>query len=310
VFVELPLSIFRGFLMGVGNLVPGVSAGAVALVFGIYLRLVASIRAGSSALGAMVRLDFKGARTWLGRVEWGLVLPLLVGVLLAVFSLAPGVARLLHDYPEVMAALFLGLVAGSVVVAWRLLLVRDATRIAIIIGTGVTVFILIGFTQSSPVEGAAQLAEPALWAVFGAGAVAVCAMILPGGDGSLMLVTLGMYGPMLAALNDRDLATIGVFILGAVIGLALFSQVLHRALRDHYNTMMAALIGLMIGSTRRLWPWPLGVESTAIDAPGEYLVPAVIAAVSAFLLVVGIEAIARRITERPVFDEAQELAAD
>ena len=306
---EIPLSIFRGFLMGTANLVPGVSAGTLALVLGIYLRLVASIRAGSSALGAIARLDFKETKAWLSRIEWGLILPLLCGVLLAVFSLAPAVARLLRDYPEVMSAMFLGLVAGSVVIAWRLLLVRDATRIAIMIGTGLVVFFLIGFTEATP-GGAAQLSEPALWAVFASGAVAICAMILPGGDGSLMLVTLGMYGPMLAALNDRDLVTIGVFMLGAVIGLALFSQVLHRALRDHYNTMMAALIGLMIGSTRRLWPWPLGVESTALDPPGDYVAEAVIAALLAFLVVLGIEALGRRISDRPAGDKVKELTAD
>jgi putative membrane protein len=99
-------------------------------------------------------------------------------------------------------------------------------------------------------------------------------------------------------------------MLGAVIGLALFSQVLHRALRDHYNTVMAVLIGLMIGSLRVLWPWPLGVDSTALEAPGEHVPAALIAAVGAFLVVLAIEALARRLVHRSTADEVEELTAD
>jgi putative membrane protein len=307
---EIPLSIVRGFLMGAADIVPGVSGGTIALVLGIYERLVASIRAGSSVLGALLRFDFDEARSWLRKIEWALILPLGGGILLAVFSLAPILERLLRDYPEIMAALFVGLVAGSAVIAWKLLTVRDAFRIAILLGTGVAVFVLLGLTESTSADGASQITDPATWAFFAAGAVAICAMILPGISGSFILVILGMYGPVLTAVNDRDFLTLTVFLLGTIVGLALFSQILHRALRDHYNTVMAVLIGLMIGSLRVLWPWPLGVDSTALEAPGDHVPEALIAAVGAFLIVLGIEAVARRMVHGTVEDEIEELTAD
>jgi putative membrane protein len=307
---EIPLSIVRGFLMGAADIVPGVSGGTIALVLGIYERLVASIRAGSSVLGALLRFDFDEARSWLRKIEWPLILPLGGGILLAVFSLAPILERLLRDYPEIMAALFVGLVAGSAVIAWKLLTVRDAFRIAILLGTGVAVFVLLGLTESTSADGASQITDPATWAFFAAGAVAICAMILPGISGSFILVILGMYGPVLTAVNDRDFLTLTVFLFGTIVGLALFSQILHRALRDHYNTVMAVLIGLMIGSLRVLWPWPLGVDSTALEAPGDHVPEALIAAVGAFLIVLGIEAVARRMVHGTVEDEIEELTAD
>ena len=307
---EILLSTIRGFLMGAADIVPGVSGGTIALVLGIYERLVASIRAGSSALGALIRLDFDEFRSWLGKIEWPLILPLGAGILVAVFSLAPVLERLLRDYPEIMAALFVGLVAGSAVIAWKLLTVRDTFRIAVLVGTGIVVFVLLGLTESTSADGTSQITEPATWAFFASGAVAITAMILPGISGSFILVMLGMYGPVLAAVSDRDFLTLAVFMLGAVIGLALFSQVLHRALRDHYNTVMAVLIGLMIGSLRVLWPWPLGVDSTALEAPGEHVPAALIAAVGAFLVVLAIEALARRLVHRSTADEVEELTAD
>ena len=307
---QIPLSIFRGFLMGAADIVPGVSGGTVALVLGIYERLVASIRAGSSALGALIRLDFEDFKTWMGKVEWALILPLGAGILIAVFSLAPVLERLLHDHPETMAALFLGLVVGSAVIAWKLLTVRDAFRLAVMVGVGIAVFLLLGLTDSTSADSTGQITEPATWAFFAAGAVAICAMILPGISGSFILVMLGMYGAVLAAVTDRDLVALGVFMLGAIVGLALFSQILHRALRDHYNTVMAALIGLMIGSLRVLWPWPLGVESTAIEAPGDHVPEALVAAVAAFLIVLGVEALSRRVVHRSAADEVEELTAD
>jgi len=310
VFREIPASIVRGFLMGAADIVPGVSGGTIALVLGIYERVVASIRAGSSAIGAMVRLDSAKTKEWLKKVDWSFILPLGAGILVAIVMLASALERLLHDYPEVMAAMFLGLVAGSAVIAWRLLTVRDTRRVLIMIGVGIAVFAFIGLTEGTSAETASQLAEPALWAFFASGAIAICAMILPGISGSFILVMLGMYGAVLGAVTSRDLASLGVFMLGAIIGLALFSQVLHRALRDHYNTVMAVLIGLMIGSLRVLWPWPLGVDSTALGAPDKDLPAALVAAVLAFAVVLGIDAISRRIGHRSTADEVEELTAE
>ncbi len=127
-------------------------------------------------------------------------------------------------------------------------------------------------------------------------------MILPGISGSFLLVTMGMYGPVLSAVSDRDLAIIVVFGLGCVIGLALFSQVLHWALVEHEPTVMAGLIGLMIGSIRVLWPWPSGLDSTELGwIEGPVLVPIGLM-VLGFVVVVAIDLISARIAGRDHVD--------
>jgi putative membrane protein len=132
-------------------------------------------------------------------------------------------------------------------------------------------------------------------------------MILPGISGSFLLVILGMYGAVLTAVSDRDLASLAVFMLGAVIGLALFSQLLHWALTNHYDDMMAVLIGLMIGSLRVLWPWPDGLDSTALGAPDEAVPATVALALLGLVVVLAINSIAKRLEHRKAADEAAEL---
>ena len=307
---EIPWSIIRGFLMGAADIVPGVSGGTIALVLGIYERLIASVRAGSSALGAFLRLDFSGGVAWLKKVEWSFILPLGAGIGLAILSLSHLLERLLLEHAVLMAALFLGLVAGSALIVWRLLTVRDVHRIVTIVVVTVVVFVLLGLREDTSSESAAQIANPEMWAFFLAGSIAICAMILPGISGSFILVMLGMYGPVLSAVTDRDIVSLAIFGVGAVIGLALFSQILHRALRDHYNTVMAALIGLMLGSLRVLWPWPRGVDSTALEAPNEDVIAAIAVAVFAFLVVLAIDALGRRIGHQTRQDEVGELTSD
>ncbi len=257
--------------MGAADIVPGVSGGTVALVLGIYERLVESIRAGSSALGHMVRGDWPGTGRWLQRVDWGFLIPLLVGILLAVLSLASVLETLLHDYPEEMAGAFTGLIAGSVIIAWRLVGRWHAMALATAVGMAVATFYVLGLREGTSDETVAQLADPALWAFFGAGAIAICAMILPGVSGSFLLVVLGMYGPVLEAVNERSLTTLGVMLVGMILGLALFSQLLSWALSHHHDTVVAGLIGLMAGSLRVLWPWPDGLDSTVLGRPDENL---------------------------------------
>ncbi|MEN8114157.1 MAG: DUF368 domain-containing protein [Actinomycetota bacterium] len=306
---EIPWTVLRGYLMGAADIVPGVSGGTIALVLGIYERLIASVRAGSSALGAFLRLDVSRGIEWLREVEWRFILPLGAGIGLAVITLSHLLERLLHDHAVLMAALFLGLVLGSALIAWQLLTVRDTGRILILFGVAAIVFVVLGLSESTSDE-AAQLADPQMWAFFASGAIAICAMILPGVSGSFILVMLGMYGALLSAVTSRDFLSLGVFIVGAVVGLALFSQVLHRALRDHYNSVMAALVGLMLGSIRVLWPWPRGVDSTAIEAPDDQLLAAIALAVLAFGVVLGIEALGRKFGHHTVADEVDELTGE
>jgi putative membrane protein len=280
------LNAVRGFAMGAADIVPGVSGGTIALILGIYERLLASLRAGSKALTLLVRRDVAGFRRWMAAVDWLFVISLGGGILVAVFMLAGILRQLLHDQPEMMAAVFIGLVAGSVVVAWRLIRVPRASHALIIVGVGALTFMLLGLRGGTSEESVGQLAEPALWAYLLAGAIAICAMILPGVSGSFLLVIMGMYAPLLAAVTDRDFVPLGVFMLGAVIGLALFSQALHLALQRWHDPVMAVLIGLMAGSMRVLWPWPDGVDSTDLAAPEGDVFVALALAAAAFVVVV------------------------
>lgn len=289
------LSTARGFVMGAADIVPGVSGGTIALIFGIYDRLISSIRAGSSALGNLAKLDFSGFKKWMGRVDWLFIIPLGSGILLAVMALASILQHLLEEQAVLMAALFMGLVAGSIVVAWAMIKTRNAKHIWIAVGVGVVTFVALGLRGGTSEDTVGQVSNPQMWAFLVAGAIAICAMILPGISGSFILVLLGMYGPLLNAVTTRDFVALGVFMIGAIVGLALFSQFLYQALRLHHDTVIASLVGLMAGSLRVLWPWPNGVESTAIGAPGSDALAALLIGVAAFVTVIVVARFAQRL---------------
>jgi putative membrane protein len=254
----LAMQAVRGFCMGVADIVPGVSGGTIALILGIYERLIDNVHTGARALGALVKLDLRGAVERVKSIEWSFILPLLTGIVVAFGALSHFIETLLHDYPEEMAGLFFGLVAASVVIAWKLVKTWDAEAYGLLVGVTVLAFILLGFQSGA-------IAEPSSLQFLGAGAIAICAMILPGISGSFLLLMMGMYSALLAAVNDRDMASLFVFIVGAVIGLALFSTLLSWLLHHHGDRVLAALIGLMIGSARVLWPWPNGVGVISDD---------------------------------------------
>lgn len=285
---EAILNLARGFLMGTADAVPGVSGGTIALLVGIYERLVHAVSEAARALGAGVRGRFGEARGHIAGIDWLLIIPLLVGILVAIVSLARLVEYLLEERPQDMAGVFFGLVAASAWVAWTLIRRPAAQHAVIAVVVGMGAFFLLSLSAS-------DVTDPPLWAIFGAGAIAVCAMILPGISGSFVLLMLGMYEFIISAVNDRDLGTLLVFAVGAVIGLAVFSTVLDRALRRFHDLIMAGLVGLMLGSLRVLWPWPDGVDSADLGAPpaDDWVLPVVLAIVSA-AFVVGLTLLARR----------------
>ncbi len=304
---QAPGHFLRGMAMGSADVVPGVSGGTVALVLAIYHRLVEAIRTGSSALGRLVRLDVRGFRRNLRNVDWWFLLPLAAGILAAIVTLARPIEHQLETHPVPMAGLFLGLVGGATIVATRLLTRRDLREWLLILGAGVAFFLALGAVPHGEV--ADGVGDVPAWQFLLSGAVAICAMILPGISGSFLLVTLGMYGAVLQAVNERDLASLAAFGLGAVVGLALFSQLLHWALSEHYDTVMAILIGLMLGSLRVLWPWPDGANSTQLGPPDETVAVTVVLAVTGLVLVLVVDAVAERLERRTPRDEAEELQA-
>lgn len=299
-------NVARGFAMGAVDVVPGVSGGTIALVLGIYRRLIDSMQRGAVAIGRFIRLDFSGGMAQLRHVEWAFLIPLVIGILGAIFILAGPIEHALERFPIPMAGLFLGLVGGSVVVAIGLIPQVTGRAIAIMAGVGIAVFILMGFGAGSEAEG---LTNPPLWAYPAAAMIAVCAMILPGVSGSFLLVMLGMYAPVLAAAADRDWPILLLFGAGAVVGLALFSRFLHWALQHHYTAVLSAMIGLMLGSVRVLWPWPGGLNSTALEFPSEQIPATLGLTALGFGLVVGFDLVARSLENRTRTEEVADLKA-
>jgi putative membrane protein len=274
--------------MGAADIVPGVSGGTVALVLGIYERLVHNIHTGAEALRAVVSGRPNDLVPTLRKVEWVWLLSLLFGVLVAVAVLASVLEDLLHDHPLKVAGAFFGLVAGSMTVAWRLIGTKGAPEIATGLAVAVGLFLVLGLRSDTEVaEGTAEVVTQSTWVFFFAGALAICAMILPGISGSFILVLIGMYTEVLGAVNDRDLLILGAFGLGCIIGLAIFSTVLDWALRHHHDLMMSAMVGLMLGSLRVLWPWPKGTQTTDLGRPtGDVVWPIVLAVTGAAVVVV------------------------
>ncbi|HEX6425557.1 MAG TPA: DUF368 domain-containing protein [Acidimicrobiales bacterium] len=281
-----------GFIMGSADVVPGVSGGTVALVCGIYGRLIDAVRdgaqAGVRAAAALVRGRPRQVVGHARSLDWALLVPLLAGIGVAVLSLAAAIEHYLEEEPVRLAGLFLGLVLGSLVVAGRLVRRVDTTAVLIAATTAVALFLVLGLRAETTSE-AAEVATAPLWAYPASAAVAICAMILPGVSGSFLLVTMGMYDDVLAAVNDRDLLPLALFLVGAVIGLGLFSRLLAWMMHHHHDRVVAAMIGLMLGSVRVLWPWPGGTGTTELAAPADdVLLPIALGAVGfAVVLVIG-----------------------
>lgn len=280
-----------GLGMGAADLVPAFSGGTVALLTGVYERLVANIRQGARALALLLRGRVGAGGRAIVAIEWRFVLPLLAGILLAVVTLAEVLGRLLETHPRQLSAAFLGLVLGAVVVAAGDVRRPDAATWGIGSLVAVVAFAALGATGGS-------VQEPTLVAFFAAGAVGVCALILPGISGAFVLVLLGMYDHALEAVRDADLAAAGVLVLGAVAGLASFSTLLNWLLREHHDRVLAALVGLLAGSSRVLWPWPgAEISDPRLGAPITGEAPlAVLLAVAAAVLVLLVAGLARRAT--------------
>lgn len=234
--------------MGSADVVPGVSGGTVALVVGIYERLVHSVRHGASGVFHLLRADLSGARVRFGEVYWSLVLPLGIGIVAALYIGSRIIPHLLEDYPVQVSALFFGLILGSIAIPLRRMRHIRAQEVALMAVAAVIAFILVGFP-------AREIADPSLLIVFPFAAIAICAMILPGVSGAFLLLVLGIYRPTLEALSGFNLPYIAVFVAGAALGLGLFSRLLDWLLEHHHEITMAALVGLMVGSLRALWPW-------------------------------------------------------
>lgn len=274
----------RGALIGIAEIIPGVSGGTIALIVGVYETLIDG--AGNVVRGLVHLLidPVRGrgtaeARRYFSEVPWAVLLSVGAGMLLAVVTAARLIAPLVEDHPVESRAFFSGLILVSIIVPARMVGSRWGLKewVPAVIAA-VAAFLLTGLPSASN-------DDPAWWMVAAAAAVAICALVLPGVSGSFILLTLGLYTPTLNAVNDRDLAYIATFALGAVIGLGAFVQVLRWLLHHRHRLTLAIMTGLMAGSLRALWPWQS--EEGALQSPTD-VGPAVALFVIGGLVVLGL----------------------
>ncbi len=244
--------------MGAADVVPGVSGGTIAFITGIYEELINSIK--SINLRALKLLfSFKIAEFWKA-INGNFLISVFIGIGISVFSLAKGLEYLLHHYPILVWSFFFGLIVASAIYVARS--IKNWSAGTVISGIA-GIAIAYAITVLSPAE-----ANTAYWFVFVSGMIAICAMILPGISGSFILVLLGMYKFILGAVGDLNLIVIGIFLVGAAIGIIAFSNVLSWLLKKYHNLTIAMLAGFMVGSLNKVWPWKEVTESI-IDRHGE-----------------------------------------
>jgi putative membrane protein len=249
---------FRGLAMGAADVVPGVSGGTIAFITGIYGRLLDAISGVSPALLSTLRREGFAA-AW-KQLDGTFLLTLGSGILVAIASLAKVIHYLLMHHPIALWAFFFGLIIAS---CWHIGRTIQQWRwqelAAIALGTVVAGWI----SMASPTE-----IEASLPVVFVAGSIAICAMILPGISGSFMLLLMGLYGPVMAAIKGLDLPLLGTFAAGALLGLLLFSRLLSWLLHHFESVVLALLTGFMVGSLVKVWPWKETLL-TRINSKGE-----------------------------------------
>ncbi|TVS18836.1 MAG: DUF368 domain-containing protein [Gammaproteobacteria bacterium] len=247
----------RGAAMGVAELVPGVSGGTIAFITGIYQELVGTIRAYDQR---WLRLLLSGR--W--RAAWergnaGFVLILLFGMMSSLVLLAALVQWLFVHHEIYLWAFFFGLITASVVYVAGVVTPWDGARLSLGVFGLVTGTVLSQLGGITPGEGSLV--------TLAAGAIAICAWILPGISGSFMLLMLGQYQRVVRAIAELDVAFLAVFACGCALGLLAFSRLLSWLLRRFYAGTLALLCGVMAGSLQRLWPWQQ-MQSYYLDSDG------------------------------------------
>ncbi len=248
----------KGICMGAADTVPGVSGGTIALITGIYDRLLAAVKSVNVRMcDRLLHLDIKAA---VAELHVRFLLALFCGIAVAVVSLARLMNYLLHHYPQLTASLFFGLIVASIWVVGR-----KVKRW----GVAVSISFFAGAAAAFHIVDLVPTATPETPGfIFLSGMIAICAMILPGLSGAFILLILGKYEFITATLKNPfdpvNTGIIAVFAAGCAIGLAGFSRILKYLLDAFPNSTLAFLTGLMVGSLRKVWPWKEVVQAKII----------------------------------------------
>jgi putative membrane protein len=248
----------KGIAMGAADVVPGVSGGTIAFITGIYEELINSIKS-ISPVNLKLILKGKFKEFW-KEINGNFLLSLVTGIFISILSLARVLKYLLESYPILVWSFFFGLIVASAIFVARYVK-KWSPGVVISAIAGIAIAWVI--TVMTPAE-----ANTTWWFIFVSGAIAICAMILPGISGSFILVLLGMYKFILDAVSAFNLPVILVFLAGALIGIISFSNILSWFLRKYHDLTIGLLAGFMVGSLNKVWPWKRVVE-TFVDRHGE-----------------------------------------
>ena len=248
---------FKGMCMGAADVIPGVSGGTIAFLMGIYEELLNSIK---SINGEALKLLFKGkiAALW-KHVNGTFLVSLFAGILISILSLARLMKYLLEFHPVPLWSFFFGLILASAIYIlkgldkWNL-----KNIISLLVGVAMAAFICLASPAQTPDD---------LWFVFLCGAIAICAMILPGISGSFILLLMGKYAFVMNAVTELNILVLSVFGVGCAIGIISFSHVLSWLLKKFYMLTIALLSGFMVGSLLKVWPWKVPGAAEGFDYP-------------------------------------------
>ena len=315
-FPDYLIITLKGLAMGAADVVPGVSGGTIAFISGIYQELIDSIN--NVNLSVLKTLKKDGLKAAWEQVNGSFLLALLSGIGISILTFSKVITHLLETQPILVWSFFFGLIIASITLIWKEITSWKLVDI---------LFLLIGITISYYITIARPVSSPdSYWYLFLSGFIAIIAMILPGISGAFILLLMGSYETVIGTINTfregltsanseiltQALLKLGIFALGCIIGLKSFSKVLHWMFANHKNTTLTLLVGFMVGSLNKVWPWKEVLE-TRINSHGE-VVPyidqsilpqnfngepqiamAVILAILGFILIFGMEKMASKL---------------
>ena len=276
----------KGFFMGAANVVPGVSGGTIALITGIYKEIIEALNSlmEKETWKALFKGDFKGF--W-KQIYGSFLLWLAIGVVLSVFSLAKLMTYVLEHFPVQTWAFFFGLIVASAILMFKDIKGWGIKEVLFTLG-GVALGLLV--CTLSPTE------TPDTWFyVFLCGAIAVCTMILPGISGSFILVIMGKYDYIMQAVADLNWGVLAIFTLGCIVGILAFSKFLHWLLGRFEKQTMLVLLGFVLGSLVKVWPW---ANESVKALPEPHYGAAALWCLLGIVLVLGVELLATRTSAR------------
>lgn len=315
-FPDYLIITLKGLAMGAADVVPGVSGGTIAFISGIYQELIDSIN--NVNVSVLKTLKKDGLKAAWKQVNGSFLLALLTGIGISILTFSKIITHLLETQPILVWSFFFGLIIASIALIWK-----EITRWKLVD----ILFLLIGITVSYYITIARPVSSPdSYWYLFLSGFIAIIAMILPGISGAFILLLMGSYETVIGTINTfreglttanseilvSALLKLGVFAFGCIIGLKSFSKVLHWMFEHHKNTTLTLLVGFMVGSLNKVWPWKEVLE-TRINSHGEtipyidqsilpqnfvgepQITMAIILAISGFVLIFGMEKLASKL---------------